>query len=61
MELTPESPATNGVFPFTVKAICASNKQVFFEIMLRVKRTNSFLLVNDCSHKNDCAYIYWLQ
>ena len=37
MELTLESPATNGVFPYTVNTICVSNKQMFLEIMLKKK------------------------
>ena len=45
MELTPEQPTTNGAFPYAVKAICASNIQVFLEAMLKVtKITNSFFI-----------------
>ena len=62
MDLTPKSTATNGAFPYAVRTICASNILVFLEAMLKVKKiTNSFLLVNYCSHRKDCDYIYWLQ
>ena len=52
MELTPEQPATNGTLLYALpnigyprsymtgiqEAICASNKQVFLEAVLRVKK-----------------------
>ena len=43
MKLSPEQPATNRVFPYAVKVICAPNKQVFLETMLKVKRIKNFI------------------
>ena len=45
MELTPEQPATNGVFRFAVKTIYASNKQGFLEVMLKIKRITNFFFI----------------